>query len=101
AKWEALCALEGDSALAAITDSYLSTRHRDHPGTGCIVTSVGGEAARHGPAVRGAFTEGVRSLLAVLARVAPGRTRAARREKALAAFAGMVGAIVLARAVDD
>lgn len=101
AKWEALCTRDGDRALAALADSYLSTRHRDNPGAGCIVTSVGGEATRHGPAVRRAFTDGVRSLLDVLARVVPGRTRAARRDKALATFAGMVGAIVLARAVDD
>lgn len=101
AKWEALCARDGERALAAMADSYLSTRHRDNPGAGCIVTAVGGEAARHGPAVRRAFTDGVHSLLAILARVVPGRTRTARRDKALATFAGMVGAIVLARAVDD
>jgi TetR/AcrR family transcriptional repressor of nem operon len=31
----------------------------------------------------------------------PGRSKAARREKALATMSGMVGALVLARAVDD
>ena len=101
AKWEALLARDGDRGLAALVESYLSTRHRDNPGAGCIVTSISGEAARHGPAVRRAFTAGVRSLLDILARVVPGRTRAARRHRALATFAGMVGAIVLARAVDD
>ena len=101
ATWEALHARHGHEALAAMADSYLSTRHRDNPGAGCIVAAVGEEAARHGPAVRRAFTQGVGSLLDILARVMPGRSRAARRDKALATFASMVGAIVLARAVDD
>ena len=101
ARWEALQVRDGRDALAAMADSYLSTRHRDNPGAGCIVAAAGEEAARHGPLVRRAFTQGVKSLLDILARVMPGGTRAARREKASAAFASMVGAIVLARAVDD
>jgi TetR/AcrR family transcriptional repressor of nem operon len=101
AKWEALHARDGHEALAAMADSYLSTRHRDNPGAGCIVAAVGEEAARHGPPVRHAFTLGVRSLIDILGRVMPGRTRAARRDQALATFASMVGAMVLARAVDD
>jgi len=101
AKWEALRARDGREALAAMADSYLCTRHRDNPGAGCIVAAVGEEAARHGPPVRRAFTQGVRSLLDILARVMPGRTRVGRRDQALATFASMVGAIVLARAVDD
>ena len=101
AKWESLVARDGRQALAAMTDSYLSTRHRDHPGAGCLVAALGVEAGRHGPDVRRAFTDGVKSLVAVLASAIPGRARAARRRQALATFAGMVGAIVLARAVDD
>ena len=66
-----------------------------------MATAVAIEAARHGPSVRQAFTDGVRALVDVLARVVPGRTKAAKRKQALATFAGMVGAIVLARAVDD
>jgi TetR/AcrR family transcriptional repressor of nem operon len=31
----------------------------------------------------------------------PGRSAAARRQKAIATMAGMIGALVLARAVDD
>ena len=101
ARWEALQVRDGREALAAMADSYLSTRHRDNPGAGCIVAAVGEEAARHGPSVRRAFTQGVGSLLDILARVMPGRSREARRDKALATFASMVGAMVLARAVDD
>jgi TetR/AcrR family transcriptional repressor of nem operon len=40
-------------------------------------------------------------LIEILARVIPGRSKAARRRKAIAALAELVGALVLARAVGD
>ena len=102
ARWEALAASDDTrQAFDAIADSYLTARHRDHPGAGCMLTAVGAEAARQGPSVRRALTDGLQSLLGALARVAPGRSRAAKRERAMATLAGMVGAVVLARAVDD
>jgi TetR/AcrR family transcriptional repressor of nem operon len=58
-------------------------------------------ARQENPALRHSFTEGLRSLIDVLARAVPGRTKASRRERALARLAGMVGALILARAVDD
>jgi TetR/AcrR family transcriptional repressor of nem operon len=101
AKWSRLCAGADGEPLAAIAHSYLSARHRDHPGTGCAVAALGADLSRQGPTVRRAVTRGVRSLVDALASVVPGTTRSARRRKALAAYASMVGALVLARAVDD
>jgi TetR/AcrR family transcriptional regulator, transcriptional repressor for nem operon len=40
-------------------------------------------------------------LIDTLVRIVPGRSRAARRQKALACLSTMVGALILARAVDD
>ena len=51
--------------------------------------------------VRRAFTEGLRSRVDGLGKLLQGRSAAARREKALATMAGLVGALMLARAVDD
>jgi TetR/AcrR family transcriptional repressor of nem operon len=101
AYWDKLAAGAEGKPLSALTRSYLSTRHRDNPGAGCAVAALGADVPRHGAAVRHSITEGVRSLVAILARVVPGRTRAAKRRAALAAYASMVGALVLARAVDD
>jgi TetR/AcrR family transcriptional repressor of nem operon len=100
-KWASVCADNEDAALSAIAKSYLSIRHRDHPGDGCAVAALGTELSRHGSPLRGRVTEGVRALVDVLARVVPGRTAAARRKRALAAYASMIGGLVLARAVDD
>lgn len=87
--------------LSAIVESYLSTRHRDNPGAGCAIATLGGDVSRQGAPVRRAFTDGVRSLVEVLAGLVRGKTRAAKRRQALAVYASMVGALVLARAVDD
>ena len=91
----------GGNALSAVASAYLSPAHRDRPGEGCALAALGAEAARHGSPVRGAFTQGVRSQIDMLTRLLPGRSKRAKRERALAIFASMVGALVLARAVDD
>jgi len=90
-----------DDAARAIADGYLSPKHRDHPGTGCLFPALGGEVARQGKPVRRAFTTGLRARLEVLAGVMTGRSKAVQRQKALATMSGLVGAMVLARAVDD
>lgn len=87
--------------LAAIESAYLSPRHRDAPGQGCLLAALGGDASRQGPAVRRAVTEGMRAQVEGLATLVPGRSKAAKRQRALADYASLVGAMVLARAVDD
>ncbi len=86
--------------LAAVAGSFLSTRHRDNAGDGCAFVALGAEAPRHAPEVRKVFADGLRFRVGKLMEFMPG-TKAARRRKALAMMAGMVGAQVLARAVDD
>lgn len=89
------------NALSTIASAYLSAEHRDRTGEGCALAALGAEAARHGSPVRGAFTQGVRSGIDLLTKLLTGKSRRARREHAMAIYASMVGALVLARAVDD
>lgn len=91
----------GPDGLTAVASAYLSPKHRDSPGEGCALAALGAEAARHDSPVRGAFTSGVRSVVEILSRLVPRKSKRAKRERALAIFASMVGALVLARAVDD
>ena len=91
----------GAKALAAAASAYLSPAHRDSPGEGCALAALGAEAGRHGAPLRAAFTQGVRSAVDLLTRLVPGKSGRAKRERALATYASMVGALVLARAVDD
>lgn len=98
--WETQAAAPGES-LRAIVSSYLSEQHRDAPGRGCAIAALATDVSRQGSAVRRAFTDGLRPFIATLTRILPERREAARRKKALATLSGLVGALILARAVDD
>jgi TetR/AcrR family transcriptional repressor of nem operon len=100
-KWADLTDNARGDPLAVIVAHYLSERHRDAPGTGCVFSALGGDVARQGGPVRRTFSNGLAALIDHMTAVAPGRTRAMRRKTALATMSEMVGAMVLARAVDD
>jgi TetR/AcrR family transcriptional regulator, transcriptional repressor for nem operon len=101
ANWERVVADAPERPYAALLDHYLTARHRDEPGRGCSFAALGNDAARSGAVVRKAFAEGLEPLLDILTSATPGRSKAARRRKAVAAMAGLVGALTLARAVGD
>lgn len=80
---------------------YLSPAHRDTPGSGCVLSALCSEMPRQGKAVRARFTAGVRGMIEQLSRRMDARLKQRKRDKALATAASMVGALVLARAVND
>ncbi len=90
-----------EQRLDGVVRSYLTPRHRDDRAHGCLFAALGSDVVRQPRAVRRAFTERFRKKIEVLRRLVPGRSAAARREKALATMAGLVGALMLSRAVDD
>ena len=87
--------------LAALVTAYLSERHIKDRGAGCAFAALGSDASRHGKPLRAVFRKGVDDYLAMLTDLVPGRTKAEKRKKAIATLSGMIGALVLARAVDD
>ena len=103
--WRAKVASDPQRALPAIIDSYLTARHRDQPGGGCPAAAMGADVARMSPGARPAFTQSTRQQFALLEGLlpdgAPDGTPERRRQQAIATFAAMVGAMVLARSVDD
>jgi len=86
-------------SFTEVVRAYLSPRHRDHRGAGCVFAALGSDVVRQPKSVRHVFTEGLRARVDALRTVLPGG-RNAKRE-ALAAMAAMVGGLMLARAVDD
>ena len=86
---------------AEFADSYLSVRHRDNRATSCLFSSLGTEAARGSAELRHSMTEAVRRRIRHLTAEAEGDTPAKKRRAAIAAWSAMVGAMVLARLVDD
>jgi len=95
---------EKQAVLASVDDlvaAYLSPAHRDNRGGGCVMAALGGDVARQKIAVQRKLTGHVRAQLDRLAGWLSGASAGARRERAIATLAGLVGAMVLARAVDD
>jgi TetR/AcrR family transcriptional repressor of nem operon len=99
--WTAVAGDKFPDQFGAIVSSYVTPRHRDDLGGGCVLAALGADAVRQRGAVRRTFTDGIRSSVAMLSMIAPGPSNAAQREKALATLAGLVGALTLARAADD
>jgi TetR/AcrR family transcriptional repressor of nem operon len=98
--WERVVADAPDTPFAALLKHYLSERHRDDPGKGCVFAALAADASRSGKVVRNAFAEGLEPLLDILTDAIPDRSKAARRRKAVAAMAALVGALGLARATE-
>jgi TetR/AcrR family transcriptional repressor of nem operon len=94
--------MDGVSALGEYIEKYLTGSHRDIPGRGCPYAALSCEMPRQSPAVRQRFTAGLRTMIKQLAsRMDPGLKRRQRHEESLSICAALVGALVLARAVND
>ena len=86
-----------DKRLATIVESYLTSVHRDDPGRGCAIPTLGAEIARENPKTRKAFAAKVEQMIDMLAEQIPEVPRKAARKQAMAAIATMMGSLVLAR----
>lgn len=88
-------------SVSEVVRTYLTPRHRDDAGHGCLFAALGSDVARQPRSVRRAFAEGLRYRVDALKEFMHGRSAGVKRQKALALMAGLVGALTLARAVDD
>ena len=84
-----------------IVDGYLSDSHRDSPGNGCAVTALSNDAWRGDRRVRAAYTRQVRLYLDLLSKMIDGKGGRATRRDSVLTLSALVGAIAMARAVDD
>ena len=89
------------AGFEAAVRNYLTPIHRDDCAKGCLFAALGSDIVRQPRTVRHAMTEGFRTMIDRLARMLPGGSAQARREHTLATMAGLVGALILSRAVDD
>jgi TetR/AcrR family transcriptional repressor of nem operon len=91
----------GQRGYAKLVDGYLSTWHRDHPESGCGVAGVAADVARDDGPARGSYTRQVKECLAVLADLVDSPDRHVAEREAILTLSALVGAISVARAVDD
>jgi TetR/AcrR family transcriptional repressor of nem operon len=93
-------ARSGEQAFAAVVEAYLNRAHVDHPGSGCALVALAADVARSGSPARAAYTRQVRQYLDLFADLLALPGPQARR-RAVAILSALVGALALARAVDD
>jgi len=93
--------LEDKRGLETTVRDYLSPRHRDGAGTGCPTAALVAEIGRHARQTRVAFTTKVSEIIGLLAAQIGNGSAADRRKRAIAVYGLMVGALQLARAVND
>jgi TetR/AcrR family transcriptional regulator, transcriptional repressor for nem operon len=88
--------------LDATLARYLSMGHVKHPEGGCVLAALGGEGRTQSVTVRRAFAKAARGLLRLVGDKVPSACAPhPRSDEALRISAQMVGAVVLARLVDD
>ncbi len=90
-----------DQALAALLAAYLSKAHQEQVDTGCPLAALGAETSRQAPEVRRVATRHVKEVIDLVARLSPDWGQPGAHQRALVTVASMVGALLLARAVDD
>ncbi|MCK1735324.1 TetR/AcrR family transcriptional regulator [Bradyrhizobium sp. 138] len=86
-----------EKRLALFAESYLSTLHRDNPGSGCSIPALGAEIARESPKTRKAFAGKFEEMIEQLTDYIPNLPRKAARKQAIATLATMAGTMLLAR----
>lgn len=88
-------------AFESLVTTYLSRAHVELAETGCPVAALGSEMPRQAPEVREAATRRIRDMIELVGRHVPDSGKPEGRRKAIATTATMVGALILARAIDD
>lgn len=88
-------------ALASFLGAYLSKEHVEAVEHGCPLAALGSETARQGPVVRRIATRHIKETIDQVARQSPDWGQPGAHERAMVTVATMVGALLLARAVDE
>jgi TetR/AcrR family transcriptional repressor of nem operon len=94
--------LRGGATVDDYVSEYLSAEHRDDAGRGCPFAALCCEMRHQSKGARERFTAGVKGMVGWLSsRVDKGPKQKRREDQALATLSSLVGALVLARAVND
>lgn len=99
-----MASLIGEDRRASLEKAvglYLSDQHRTGVADGCAFAALGPDVARHGPEARRVMQRGIKDQLTLLESLVKPEGEDSSREEVIATMATMVGALVLARAVED
>ncbi|MCW8057473.1 TetR/AcrR family transcriptional regulator [Agrobacterium tumefaciens] len=87
--------------ISAWIDTYLSTPHRDHPDLGCPMAALAGFMRQQASEARASMAQVLAAHIATLAEIIPGEDPTGRRRAAIGSWSAMVGALILARSIDN
>ena len=93
-------ASSGD-ALKNIINNYLSKEHVEDVGNGCTFVALASELARSSDAVRDETTEGFLRVVGLISEQLKNMSRAAAKKEAIVMLSAMIGAVTMARVVND
>ncbi|WP_337269268.1 TetR/AcrR family transcriptional regulator [Oryzifoliimicrobium ureilyticus] len=100
-RWSEIIASNPARPLAALLEHYISWCMIDDPSDSCVFAALMHEVSRSEGEMRKVFNDGLSMLADLLAQIAPGATTQEKRKNGLTTLASMMGAINLARAVED
>ena len=89
------------TALKAMLGAYLSKEHVEQREAGCPLAALGSETSRQSPEVRRITTRHIKATIDLLARQSPDWGQQVAHDRALVTLSLLVGALMLARAVDE
>lgn len=99
-RWNEIIAAS-EQPLDALLKHYLSRLSVDDPGGSCVFASLAQEVSRSEGPVRATFNDGLSMLVDILSEIVPGETPEERRKNGFATLSAMMGAVILARAVES
>ncbi|MBX9478796.1 TetR/AcrR family transcriptional regulator [Yersinia enterocolitica] len=88
-------------SLEYMVRAYLSPQHQEDIESGCPIAALGSEMPRQAPEVRHAATCRIKEMIEVIAGQIPDPDLINKNRRALMTISNIVGALILARAVDD
>lgn len=91
----------GNADIARFAAGYLSPAHRDNVAEGCPTAALGAETVRQTPEARAVMAAGLKRQIERFGAGLAGEDAAEARRKAIGAWSAMVGAVILARLIDD
>jgi TetR/AcrR family transcriptional regulator, transcriptional repressor for nem operon len=91
----------GNTDLARLVASYLSPEHRDNIASGCPTAALGAETVRQAPEARAIMAAGLKRQIERYSADLTGEEALEARRQTIGAWSAMLGAVILARLIDD
>jgi TetR/AcrR family transcriptional regulator, transcriptional repressor for nem operon len=100
-EWAETAADGGDESFLKHLENLLSTKYRDDYLGGCPLVAMGSELARADMETRRVASQGFRELVDIIAKRNRDNVGSSARDAAIFTLSSMIGAVAMARIVDD